>query len=68
MPNWCRNTVLAVGAESEVSRFVAFAGLRPGEEGTTFAESFELGVLHREPGCVRLEVISRWVPPLETAL
>lgn len=65
MPNWCRNTLLAVGPEPEVSRFVAFAVTKAGQEETTFTEQFETGVLRRETGWARIEVISRWKPPLE---
>ena len=43
----CRNTVLAVGPEHDVSRFVAFAFTETGEEETTFTEQFETGVLLR---------------------
>ena len=57
----CRNTLLAIGPEIEVARFVSFTVA----EETTFTEHFDTAVLCRDVGWVRLEVMSRWNPPLE---
>jgi hypothetical protein len=56
--------VEVTGPESDVARFVEFA-VRREEEDTHFTEQFETGLLHRERGRARVEVISRWKPPLE---
>jgi len=45
---------------------VGFAVTTAEKEETTFTEQFETGVLRREAGWVRLELISRWEPPLES--
>lgn len=65
MANWCRSLVLAVGDEAEISRFLEFTITEPGAEETAFTESYETGVMHRYSGAVRIEVVSRSIPPLD---
>lgn len=65
MANWCRNTILAVGAEAEISRFVNFVVTEPEVEETTFTGMFETGLMYRDVGAARIEVISKWNPPLD---
>jgi hypothetical protein len=57
--------VEAVGPEADVARFVEFAVRGEEEEDTCFTEQFETGLLHRERGRAKVEVMSRWEPPLE---
>lgn len=64
MPNWCRNIVEAVGPDRDVARFVGFAVRRKEEQDTRFTEQFETGLLHQERGRAKVEVMSRWEPPL----
>lgn len=65
MANNCRNTVLAVGTESDITKFLAFVVPDRGGAETEFTQRFETGVLHRGIGVARIEVMSKWTTPLE---